>query len=94
MALVLLGQSQCPLCRGVLESEDGVFATSGFPVSDPALEPFMDAGMHNACFMAWPMREQFIREFNEYYEAHYRGMRFMNENGSIEEREPTAGRVL
>jgi len=30
-----------------------------------------------------------IAEINSYYDAHYRGMRYMNEDGSIEDRDPT-----
>jgi hypothetical protein len=94
MALIFRGKSTCALCDLVIETGDEIMATSGVPVSasDP-LAAFYDAGMHHACFMGWRLRESFIRKFNDYFEQHYRGMRFMREDGSIEEREPHAGRT-
>lgn len=92
MALTFLGQSQCALCGYTLEAGDAIVATPAIPVaeSDP-LAPFYDAGMHCECFQNWILKEPFIRYFNAYYDQQYRGMRFMLEDGSIDEREPHAG---
>jgi len=47
--------------------------------------------MHQKCFAAWGLRRRFITTFNDYCQKHLRGMRFMRENGEIEEREPRKG---
>jgi hypothetical protein len=95
MALVLLGKTECPLCGVVLKEGEEYIATSGGVVGkeDP-LAPYQDAAMHRNCFLSWPLRESFIRKFNEYCEQHLRGMRFMREDGSVEEREPRPGRIV
>lgn len=49
---------------------------------------YSDAAMHKTCFLAWSERRFFISTFNEFFDRHFRGMRYMLEDGSIEERDP------
>ena len=95
MALILLGKTECRLCGALLEAGEELVSTSGSTVSktDP-LAPYQDAAMHRKCFLKWPQRESFVQKFNEYYEKNYRGIRFMREDGSIEDREPRPGHVV
>ena len=91
MALVLLGESTCPLCDEVLEQGQDIVATSAFiEDSEHPLWPFQDAGIHRTCFLEWPERERFVTLFNDYHARNYRGMLFMHSDGSLEEREPRA----
>lgn len=89
MALILRGKSRCALCDEVLEEGEELFATSAF-LSDEAhpLWRYSDAAMHLSCFRDWPDREAFVAEFNSFWAHHFRGMRFMHSDGTIEEREP------
>lgn len=93
MALTILGKTVCPICGKILISDDDIFSTSGSDVvkADDPLWMYQDAAMHRNCFLMWPLRENFIRHFNEYFRLHYRGMRVMSENGEIEECEPMRG---
>lgn len=95
MVLVLLGKTECPLCGAILETGDELVAASGAVVGegDP-LAPYQDAAMHRTCFLKWPLRIRFIQTFNEYYGQYFRCMRFMREDGSIEEREPRSGQTV
>jgi hypothetical protein len=43
--------------------------------------------MHLSCFVTWPSRDEFRALYNDYWDRHCRGMFFMAEDGSIEERE-------
>ena len=95
MALVFLGQTPCAICGVILKEGDDIFATSGGPITpnDP-LWQYQDAGMHRSCFQAWPLRDSFRQLFNEHFDRHFRGMRFIREDGTVEEREPSAGRAV
>jgi hypothetical protein len=89
MALVILEKSECPLCGKVLRQGESLVMTS--PFIEERTHPlwrFSDAAMHRACFLAWSERPLFIETFNSYFDRHLRGMRYMLEDGSIEEREP------
>ena len=92
MALILSGLTKCPLCDQVLAEHDEIFATTAFEIpKQDSLSAFQDAGMHQNCFMAWKLRPDFLIAFNNYFENHYRGMRFMNDDGTVVEREPKSG---
>ena len=95
MALILTGKTPCAICGAILKEGDDIFATSGGPIqpNDP-LWQFQDAGMHRDCFRNWPLREPFRQKFNQYYDRHLRGMRFIREDGIVEEREPSSGRAV
>lgn len=84
MAIVIGGSSTCALCDEVLEDEHELVMTSPF-IEDTSsdLWRYSDAAFHKNCFMAWESRKRFIDSFNEYYEKHYRGMRVMDDEGTI-----------
>jgi hypothetical protein len=92
MALVFIGKTPCAICGVILQESDDIFATSGGPIerTDP-LWQYQDAAMHRACFRKWALRDSFRQKFNDYYYRHFRGMRFIREDGVIEEREPGPG---
>ena len=95
MALVLMGRTTCTICGVMLAETDALVATSGGPI-DPAdaLWKFQDAAMHQSCFVSWPLRDAFRSRFNEYFERHLRGIRFMREDGTFEDREPRASAAV
>jgi hypothetical protein len=91
MAIIFRGKTGCALCGQVLAELDDIVATSHF-IGDPhdPLWPFSDAGMHRACFVAWPMRAQFVERFNRTVgeKVWGNGTRHeMTEDGTILERE-------
>lgn len=88
MAIILRGRSRCALCDEVLAEGQLLFSTSAFLDRDHPLWRYSDAAMHHSCFDAWPDRRSFIDSFNEFWSRNYRGMRFMHDDGSVEEREP------
>ena len=95
MPLIFPGKTPCALCGDTLGIGDEVVATSGVPVPDgSALLAYQDAGMHQECFLKWELRALFVRTFNEYYDEHFRGIKFMRDDGFIYEREPHAGRAV
>lgn len=66
MALVMDGESCCPICDKPVYSEVGYFATSGvfFDIGHP-LERYCDAAIHWGCFISWDMRAQFCERLFE-----------------------------
>ena len=66
MALILLGKTECAICKVVLAEGEHIVATSHFIAdrSDP-LWRFSDAAMHKACFLGWNQRENFVEKFNQ-----------------------------
>ena len=89
MAIVIIDASECPLCGQVLREDEPLVMTSPF-IEDPnhPLWRFHDAAMHKSCFLAWSERPLFIQTFNSYFDRHLRGMKYMLDDGTIEEREP------
>ena len=95
MALVLIGQTTCAICEATLAQSDELVLTSGVHMEpSDSLWKYQDAAMHRSCFAAWPLRDAFRARFNEYYERHLRGMRFLREDGAIEAREPRPGAAV
>lgn len=89
MALVILGKTTCAICGAAVAPAEPIVTTSGGPIQpDDALWKYQDAAMHQSCFVTWPLRDEFRARFNEYYDRHLRGMRFMTQDGTIEPREP------
>lgn len=88
MAIILIGRSRCPLCDEILDSGQETVATTAFieDVNHP-LWRYSDAAMHAKCFLGWSQREAFIDGFNEFWRRRHRGMRFMDPDGKIHERE-------
>jgi hypothetical protein len=89
MTILIWGSSTCPLCNKLLSQEECLVQTTAF-VEDPKhpMWRFSDACMHRDCFLIWPDRDNFISCFNDFYGSHYRGIRHMLPDGTIEEREP------
>ena len=92
MALIFRGRTLCAICGGTLLKGEDIFATSGsvVPPNDP-LWTYLDAAMHRKCFREWPLHDSFITKFNEHHYRHSRGVRFIREDGTIEERERRPG---
>ena len=44
--------------------------------------------MHQRCCLEWSGRVTFVATFNDYFDRHYRGIRYMHPDGTLEEREP------
>ena len=65
LALIILNQTQCPLCHAVIVVGDAYIATTAF-IHDPAdpLWPYSDAAIHTACFQSWPLRPDFVAAYN------------------------------
>jgi hypothetical protein len=65
MALIVTG-TKCALCDALLDGGGDLVATSAFigDRHDP-LWRFSDAAMHRPCFLAWNLRDTFVRRFNE-----------------------------
>jgi hypothetical protein len=83
------GRTRCPICDALIAERDDVVSTSGGPIQpDDPLWTFQDAAMHRQCFRAWSQRDAFRARFNDYFEKHLRGMKFMREDGEIELRKP------
>lgn len=69
MAIIYEGIT-CALCGKVINNElldaDEFVATTHF-IDDGSspLWMFSDAAMHKSCFMAWPLRQEFVQAHNE-----------------------------
>ena len=89
MAQIIQNKTPCAICGNVLKQDDDIIGTSGGPMppEDP-LWQYQDAGMHRACFRDWSLRDDFRERFNTYWERHCRGMRYMTEDGTVEDRDP------
>ena len=94
MALIITGQSKCAICGEVIQKSELLVTTSPF-IKDKShpLWRYSDAAMHRPCFLAWSGRLFFIKTFNEFFDSHFRGMRRMLEDGTIEEHDPNTGSV-
>lgn len=66
MALMIIGKTECALCRAVIEENEKIVATSHF-IADPKdrLWRFSDAAMHKRCFSEWDQRQVFVERYNE-----------------------------
>ncbi len=91
MSLIFGGTTRCAICETAIDVDSQTVSTTAFieNSSDP-LWKLSDAAMHSSCFANWALRRRFIDAFNAYYAKHYRGIRVMLEDGSIEEREPAS----
>ena len=65
MALILRGETQCSICRVVINDGDAIVATTHFigDENDP-LWRFSDSAMHKTCFLEWPLRSNFVEGYN------------------------------
>jgi len=71
MAIIVIGSSKCPLCGGILKVGDVIVATTHFLYPFDSLYEFSDAGMHNACFLNWDRRQEFIDKYNEVFQDRF-----------------------
>lgn len=68
MALLILGMTQCPLCRQAIEAGQETVATTHFIESpNHPLWRYSDAVMHYGCFQTWDQRPLFVAEYNRLY---------------------------
>jgi hypothetical protein len=58
MALLIRGESKCPICGDVIRQTDDVVATPAFLRATHRLSRFSDATFHLACFDASPEHEK------------------------------------
>ena len=65
MALFFSGKSQCSICGVVVNDYDAYVGTTHFidDQTDP-LWQFSDSIMHKDCFLAWPLRHNFVERYN------------------------------
>jgi hypothetical protein len=92
MVLIFTGKSPCAICGAILKEGEDIFAKSAGPIqSNDSLWRYQDSGAHRDWFRKRPRRYSFGQKFNEYFDHHLRGMRFIREDGTMEEREPRAG---
>lgn len=70
MALVVLGESKCSLCGGLLEHADDIVSFPAFVVveTDPIYR-FSDGAFHRACFDAHPLSELVASRFSEWRQS-------------------------
>ena len=65
MALLILGKTQCPLCRQAIAAGQEHVATTHFiGSSEHPLWRYSDAVMHYGCFQTWDQRALFVAEYN------------------------------
>lgn len=58
MALIFLGQSECPICGKLLMPDEELKALRGIPYPEHPLFHYFDAGMHLQCFENWDKKEE------------------------------------
>ena len=65
MVLLNPGKSRCSLCKGIIEANQPLVTSSHF-IADPnhLLYRFSDSAMHYECFQEWPLRAEFVAEYN------------------------------
>ena len=88
MAILIEGSAFCALCNAPLYAEEEIVLIPAF-IEDRThnLFRFSDSSMHQSCFKIWKDRTSLIDEFNLFYQTHYRGLRVMSDDGSIENQE-------
>jgi hypothetical protein len=65
MAIVIRGRTKCPLCAEIIAAGQPIVSTSHFIESpEHPLWLFSDAAMHYSCFQIWPLRSDFVAEYN------------------------------
>ncbi len=65
MAIVIRGLTKCPLCAELIADGQSIVSTPHFVESpEHPLWPFSDAAMHYSCFQKWPLRSEFVAEYN------------------------------
>lgn len=66
MAIVIFGETLCPLCHHAISDGHEVIATPHFiEMRSHPLWRYSDAAMHYQCFQTWRHREDFVAEYNK-----------------------------
>lgn len=66
MAIVILGSSECSICKRVLDDSEPIVLFPHFIEDDThPLWRHSDSGVHKACFLTWEHADEFRRIFNE-----------------------------
>lgn len=65
MAIIILGSSECALCRKVLADSSNVTGLPPSPQTDHPLHKYFDAGFHKDCFENWDQKDEIIRLIKE-----------------------------
>ena len=65
MAIVILGETLCPLCGCVISDGEGTVTVPHF-IESPShpLWQYSDTAMHYKCFQVWQNRNDFVAEYN------------------------------
>ena len=86
MALVVIGETRCPLCECTIEASDDVVASDSCSAFGKVnLSRYYDAALHRRCFLRWEHREEYVRQFNRLNRdlKFDRGSRHMDATGTI-----------
>ncbi|MGE0383882.1 MAG: hypothetical protein AB7Q97_04075 [Gammaproteobacteria bacterium] len=54
----------CPLCRAQVDAACDCVATPVFLTRRDPLWRYAGRRIHRRCFLAWPLRAEFVRKFN------------------------------
>ena len=88
--MIISGQSKCSICDKVLDEQERYILIPAFLEDEShVLFQYTDTGFHQDCFNKSSFRDDLVSAYNEYYKAHYRGMRIMNDQGEILENNGT-----
>ncbi|HEX8177805.1 MAG TPA: hypothetical protein VF543_22140 [Pyrinomonadaceae bacterium] len=80
---------RCNLCGEIIAANEGRTAFKfNYVESDDPLWPFRDSVMHHRCFVAWKLKERYIKKFNENIGSINNAGKvyYMNQEGHVEER--------
>lgn len=66
MAGVIPGRTRCELCMRVIFKDESFRMYANF-ISDPnhPLRRFADGAMHEQCFERWPLKDEFLKLYDE-----------------------------
>ncbi|MFZ9847620.1 MAG: hypothetical protein ACO3EE_05655 [Flavobacteriales bacterium] len=60
MALIILGQSKCPICNHLLLDDQSTLAFPAISNLNHPLWKYFDAGIHKDCFDSWIRKAEFL----------------------------------
>lgn len=61
MALILLGQSKCPICDQVLMDNNSLIALPAISDVNHPLWEYFDNGFHTFCFNNWDKKSEILK---------------------------------
>ena len=86
MPIIPLGKTKCVLCEKPLNEGHEVFGFDGVDESrEGKFRKYLDSTVHKECFLNWEDREEYVRAYNEFCRAHFRGFKSMTPDGAIVE---------